>query len=371
MKIAIDCHTLEIKNWAGKEQYLMSVLKALSEESEKHEYILYFRKKVFSDGRFSANWRICNINVPTPFWQIAVIIDMFFKKIDVVLCPCTYLLPALNYLVPSVVVVHDLTTFLPGISKTHTIITKLRERLVLKLAIKRSEKVIAVSESTKKDLIDFFKIKPEKIEVVLEAAHSQYRLIGDKEKIKEVLFKYKLPQDFILFVGTLEPRKNLVKLIEAYKKIIDAGLNNYKLALVGKKGWYYEEIFKKVKDLELEKDVIFLGYVPDEDVPYLYNTAVCFIYPSLYEGFGLPVLEAMTCGCPVITSNNSSLPEVAGEAGILINEQSAEDMSEALKKVLSDSILREKMREDGLKQAEKFSWGRAAQEMLIIFKKIK
>jgi glycosyltransferase involved in cell wall biosynthesis len=215
MKIAIDCHTLEVKNWAGKGHFLNTILQELIKLDKETQYILYFRQPVFKQP-LPANWQIKSIRLPTPLWQLYVLLDLLFKRVNVLFCPSAYLLPALNFLIPQVIVVCDLTTFLPEIKKTHKKGTRLREGLLLKLAAKHSRKIITISENSKKDLIRFFRVNPQKVAVVLLASHSDYRVIENRSAIKDILAKHNLPEQFILCTGTLEPRKNIVRLIKAY-----------------------------------------------------------------------------------------------------------------------------------------------------------
>ncbi|MDQ4078327.1 MAG: glycosyltransferase family 4 protein, partial [Chloroflexota bacterium] len=184
-----------------------------------------------------------------------------------------------------------------------------------------------------------------------------------QEQIRQ---KYNLPAIYALFVGTIEPRKNLVSLLKAFR-ITRERHPNLKLVLAGKKGWLYEEVFQTLHKLGLESEVIRLGFVPDEDLPALYSAARYFVYPSLYEGFGLPVLEALACGTPVICSDRSSLPEVAGDAAILVAPDEIGALVQAMERVLIDSTLRQAMRERGIEQARRFSWERAAKETLALY----
>jgi len=171
----------------------------------------------------------------------------------------------------------------------------------------------------------------------------------------------------ILNVGTLEPRKNVVTLMKAFRKLMEKGFDGYKLVIAGDKGWLYEEIFKEVDRSDLKHEILFLGVVRDADLPMLYNCADMFVYPSLYEGFGLPPLEAMACGIPVIISNTSSLPEVIGNAGIMVDPGDVNSLSEAMYNVLEDKELRSQMSKNGLKRAKLFSWEKAAKEILEIY----
>ena len=230
------------------------------------------------------------------------------------------------------------------------------------------DKIIAISENTKNDLINLYRIAPERIKVIYVAADEVYRPMENPERTAHIRQKYTLPDRFILFVGVIEPRKNIVRLIKAYNQI--KGKIQQKLIIVGKKGWLYEDVFKTVDRLSLNQDVNFLGYVPKEDLAFLYTACDLFIYPSLYEGFGLPPLEAMACGAPVISSNTSSLPEVVGDAGILVTPTSTEELSAAMYKVLTDENLRNEMKLKGLERAKLFSWKKTAQETIKIYEEI-
>lgn len=366
-RIAIDCHTLEIDSWAGKEQYLASILENLHNFDSENEYTLYFRVKVFEDSEFP-KWKIKNINLPTPIWQIYVLFHSLFARVSLFLIPCSFLLSFLNFFIPQIVVIHDLTTFLPDINKNHKKMTVFKEKLLLKRSLKNSKKIIAVSENTKKDLIKIFNVKPKKIQVIYEAADDRFKHLEDRESARKEASKYVAEDEFILSIGTLEPRKNYLGLIEAFSSLKNDIDKKIKLVIVGKKGWYYEDIFNKVKDLNLEQDVIFTGYIPDQEIPALLNTAICMVYPSFYEGFGLPVLEAMSCGCPVITSNISSIPEITEDKAILINPADVDEISRALRLVILSKEKKDELSKDGLERSKFFSWEKTSLEMINLFK---
>ncbi len=219
--------------------------------------------------------------------------------------------------------------------------------------LKKADIVIAISENTKSDVMKMIKISPEKIKSIYLGVDEKFLPQQEKE-YKEILKKYSIPKPYILFVGMLEPRKNLDGLLRAYAPLKER--LNHHLIIVGKKGWKYEPIFETVKKLELQNHVHFLGYVPDEDVPALYSAATCFVYPSFYEGFGIPIIEAMACGCPVITSNNSSMKEIAGNAAILVDPYNITDIQNAIELLIADKAIRIKKRKEGIIQAKKFSW---------------
>jgi glycosyltransferase involved in cell wall biosynthesis len=203
---------------------------------------------------------------------------------------------------------------------------------------------------------------------VYEAAQNNFKRIQVHKILNSIKQKYHLPDRFILFVGTLEPRKNIIRLLEAYARIKDK--LPHKLVIAGTKGWLYQPIFEAVKRLSLRNNVIFLGYVDDGNLPALYNLADLFVYPSIYEGFGLPVLEAMACGIPVITSNVSSLPEVAGDAAVLVDPYNVKELAGAMKHVLTNASLRKQVINKGFQQAKNFSWKKCARETLKVYEEV-
>ena len=236
--------------------------------------------------------------------------------------------------------------------------------------VDRSDCIIAISEHTKRDVMEYLGIPEERIRVTLLAADEQYRVIDEPEAIKAVVGTYGIDREYILYTGTLEPRKNIVSLVRAFDVLKKESGIPHRLVIAGKKGWLFDNIFSTVEDLGLLDEVIFTGYVPEEDLPYLYNGASLFAYPSKYEGFGLPPLEAMACGCPVVSSNTSSLPEVVGNAGLMVDPERTTDLAEAMLKALSDSSLRGSMRSRGIERAAMFSWKRCARETLDVYRHV-
>ncbi len=222
----------------------------------------------------------------------------------------------------------------------------------------KADQIIAVSESTKNDLINLYGIDHKKIKVIYSGVGKQFQPL----KVKK---RYHLPEKFILYFGTIEPRKNLIGLIKAFELLKD---KDCKLVMAGANGWLYQDILKTAQQSKRSQDIFFTGFVREEDKPYLYNLAQVFVYPSFFEGFGFPPLEAMACGIPVITSINSSISEVVGEAGIMINPKNIDELAWAMETVLIDSNLRERLIKKGLKQAQSFSWQECARKTLEILK---
>ena len=276
---------------------------------------------------------------------------------------------------PCVLTIHDLVFRL--FPHYHKPLNYAFLNLAMPLFVRRADHLIAVSHSTRQDVVRLYGVDPGKITVVYEAADPRFRP-QPVEEIRRVRRKYSLPERFILSLGTLEARKNYQRLIEALALLRQRcgtgewGLNaeEWRLVIAGGKGWLYQPFFRRLEELGLEREVILLGHVPDEDLPALYSAATLFVFPSLYEGFGLPPLEAMACGTPVVCSRASSLPEVGGRAARYVNPTSAEEMACAIHEVLRDEALRAEMGERGLEQANRFSWERAAQETMAVYRTV-
>jgi glycosyltransferase involved in cell wall biosynthesis len=269
-----------------------------------------------------------------------------------------------------VATVHDLSPIL--LPKTHTLPNRERFEKRMRYVQRYVDSIIAVSEHTKSDLIDVMDIPEERVHVVYNAAGPVYTMFLDRKRVDQVLRKHSLPDTgYILYVGTLEPRKNLVRLVEAYAVALDRSDSSLPpLVLAGGKGWFYEGILQSVDRLGLQGRVIFTGFVDDEDLPAMFHGAVFFVYPSLYEGFGMPVLEAMACGVPVITSDVSSLPEVVGDAGVLVDPTDTHAIADALIAMNGDAGGRARFRAAGLDRAAQFSWERAARETLAVYEQV-
>lgn len=265
----------------------------------------------------------------------------------------------------TVVTIYDMTTFL--FPEYHTEETLAIQKEKYQFAQEEADAVIAISKSAKEDIINHLGIEAERIHVVYAGVTHNFRPLP-AEQVSATIAQWQLtPNEYILHVGTIEPRKNLVNLIRAYYEVWQKRpLSTPKLVLAGIKGWFYKDVFTVVEELGLKNNVYFTGRVAEADLPALYNGALFFIYPSLYEGFGMPPLEAMACGVPVITSNISSLPEVIGEAGILINPQDIADMITAIEQLIDNEPKRNELSSASLARAKLFSWEQTAQKTLAI-----
>ncbi len=235
--------------------------------------------------------------------------------------------------------------------------------------LRAADVIITPSECSKQDAIEFYGLPESKIKVIYEAAAPYFKPTTDPTKLAYVRQKYNLPEQYILHVATIEPRKNLSRLLDAFKALLN-DWPDLKLVLIGKKGWLYDAFFEKLQIMGLAEKVIFPGYIDEADLSLCYQLAKVFVYPSLYEGFGLPPLEAMACGTPVISSNSSSLPEVIGQAGLLFDPTDTAALVTALQRVLSDENLRIELQDRSLEQAQRFSWAKAATEMVAVYEKL-
>jgi glycosyltransferase involved in cell wall biosynthesis len=330
--------------------------------------LIDWKRMDFFGGRFTAQCVDAVLDQPWKWWIARAArrqLNAVLAQLDVLhASDVTQFVPKGASLVSTV---HDLSPVL--FPELHTPQNRALFKRKMCYVQERAQAIIAVSEHTKRDLVKVLAIPEERVHVVYNAAAPGYHPIRDRGEIRRVTRKYGVPgSGYILHVGTLEPRKNLVRLVEAYAVALDhCGDRVPPLVLAGGKGWLYEEIFHSVERLGLQQRVIFTGFVDDEDLPALFNGALFFVYPSLYEGFGIPVLEAMACGVPVITSNASSLPEIVGEAGVLVDPIDAGALAAALMALLDDLERRAALRAAGLTRAVLFSWERAARETLEVY----
>jgi glycosyltransferase involved in cell wall biosynthesis len=268
-----------------------------------------------------------------------------------------------------VVTIHDVIPLvLPGAFPT-------RHRLVLATAFARirrqADMVIVPSYAAAEDVVRYLKVERERIVVIPMGCEPRFRPIVQSARAATLRRRYALPERYVLFVGTLEPRKNVEALLQAFASLLgEKPHDDLKLVVAGGKGWGGIDLQAKVEALKLGDRVIFTGFVNDDDLPDLYRGALMFVYPSLYEGFGLPILEAMACGTPVITSNRSSLPEVAGDAALLIDPTRPEELAAAMTSLLCDGTLRQELRSKGFIRAGEFTWEAVAQKTMAIYRTV-
>ncbi|HID52894.1 MAG TPA: glycosyltransferase family 1 protein [Anaerolineae bacterium] len=269
---------------------------------------------------------------------------------------------------PYVITIHDVSLF--RYSQYHPRSRLLALRLLLPVVARRAAAVITVSRHARQELIHVLKIPPDKIHVIHEAPPTHIRPVTDPAALARIQRKYRLPRQFILYVGTIEPRKNLRRLVRAVGQLHQNGRHPH-LILVGPNGWLMNgSLEKEIEQCGLTNYVRYLGYVPQADLAGIYSQATLFAFPSLYEGFGLPPLEAMACGLPVLTSRASSMAEVCQSAAYLVDPQDESDIAAGLDRLLTQPTLRADLRQKGLHRVQSFSWQRVAAETAVVYQKV-
>ncbi len=367
MRIGIDVNCLSYAYRTGIGRITQSLLKQFLRLAPEHHYVLYSALPIdsvvqdFLDDFSNVSLRISRF--PSRYvWQQVRLPTLARKdRIDVMLFPepiCLVLLSA-----PTVVIVLDLGFFtMPKTVAPHILVLN---RLLFRATLRKTRQAVAISEFTRQEVLRLFPWFKEKITTVhLGIDHDVFNstpLSADKRG--EVRTSYGLPDEFLLFLGTFIPRKNLQRVVEALRIVHDQGVG-VPLVVAGCPGWRNSMVFTRVKRLGLERHVKFLGYVKDDDVPALYKLARGFVFPSLLEGFGLPAIEAMACGTPVITSNTSSLPEIVEDAAIQVNPYDVTSIAKSIVQLLNDQSLRQSLIKRGLGRAQQFTWERTAKKLL-------
>lgn len=349
---------------AGIHQYIYQVLQNLPED--QLAYQVHTQVDEVTNGRLYT----AQINSPLPtekrlariFWEQVVWPWHLWRTRPDLVHGMAFATPWLSR-IPSVVTVYDLSFLhfpeqFPHLQQTY-LATQTR------LACGKARRIITISESTRQDVHRFFDIPLGQIDVIYPGVEEMYQPQSETA-VTQFKAQKGINGRYILHVGTLQPRKNILTLLHAFAQLEDRTI---KLILVGGKGWLFDEIFAQVKTLNVEDRVVFTGYVPDDELPLWYASADLFVFPSNYEGFGMPVVEAMACGTPVVASNSSSIPEATGKAGLLFDTFSPTDLAKRILSVLQNSELSDKMRQLGFAQAQLFSWERAGRETAVVYNK--
>ena len=377
MRIGID-YTAAVRQRAGIGRYTRNLVRALADVDSANSYALFAatgRAQAGDSGPWPANFCLRRLPVSDRLmhilWQrlrLPVRIQLLIGQLDLFHSP-DFVLPPVGR-TPALVTVHDLSflrlpdCFVPGFADYL--------RGAVSRAVARAAYVIADSASTRTDLIELMGVEESRVLVIYPGVEARFRPVLDRSSLDRVRNAYGLPPRFVLGLGTLQPRKNFVVLVEAFRRLLlaeaaDGHSQELGLVLAGEKGWMFDEIAQTVRSTGFEDRVRFVGFVNDDDLPALYSLASVFAFPSLYEGFGLPILEAMACGTPVVAADNSSLPEVVGEAGLMVDARDTEGLASALWAVLKDGNLRAQLVDAGQRRASQFAWGRAASELLTVY----
>jgi glycosyltransferase involved in cell wall biosynthesis len=369
MHIGLNAHLLslaETYRGAGINWYIRNLLTHLPRVDHDNCYTAFIGERGFNNSGLALKLSRLPTSRPVVriFWEQVVQPFALRKERVDLLHALAFVAPLLSPC-PSVVTIYDLSFLIYPDSFKRS--KRFYLDLFTRLSARKARRIIAISDSTKRDVVRLLGVSPDKVGVVYCGIGEAFRPL-DEDQVAAFRSKRGLPERFILFVGTIEPRKNVTRLIEAFADLRFA-ICDLRLVIGGAKGWFYEDVFARVEELGLEGEVMFPGYIPVSELPLWYNAAELFVYPSLYEGFGLPPLEAMACGTPVVTANTSSLPEVVGEAGLTVDPLDVEGLAEAMRRVLGDEALRQEMRERGLQRAKGFSWTKTALETVQVYRR--
>ena len=372
MLIGIDASRAAHARRTGTEAYSLHLIQALAEAESSHRLRLYTPVS-FQPAAPGAQLPISNLEVqvipfPRLWTHLRLAWELTRRPPDVLFVPA-HVLP-LVCPVPALVTVHDLGyLYYP---EAHRRFDRWYLDWTTRRHVRLAARLIADSQATHADLIRHYRADPARITVVYPGRDESLARVNDPGCVAGVKARYGISGDYLLYVGTLQPRKNLVRLVEAFAQIQNSGpqLAKLQLVLAGQKGWLYADLFTRVEAMGLSGRVIFTGYVADDDKAALLSGATALVYPSLYEGFGLPVLEAMACDTPVLTSDVSSLPEVAGDAALLVNPLDTDAIAAGMARLVADAGLRHSLVEQGSLQIRRFSWAKAARQVLEVLESI-
>ena len=370
MRVCLDV-SAAVHRRAGLGRYAHELIAALVDQGA-HEYSAFYHQRGAAQLLPPID-RLPRVTTPLGVrpWRLRVALAYFTHTAMDAMFPGVDVFHATEHLLPrlrrtrAVFTLHDLIfQFDPGSHKSLNIAFL---RTMMPRFLRAADAVIAVSECSQRDAVRIYRLPPDKIRVIYEGVDPRFKPIDDPARLAAVRRKHALPDRFILHVGTIEPRKNLPLLFEALPAL---NMADCPLIVAGKTGWLTDPIFARLDELGLRDRVRFIGYVPDEELPALISAATALVMPSRYEGFGLPVLEAMACGTPVIASNTSSLPEVGGEAALYAPPDDVRAWANLLNQVLADGALRASLREKGLRQASKFRWDIAARQTAAVYEQV-
>jgi len=368
MRIAIDARLVHYTQ-AGIGQYTIRLLRAIARLNHDDQFFVLQSRKQPDPIVQQANFRRLGLWTPphNRFEQLALPLELLRLDVDVLHSP-DFIPPLYVRRFRCVITIHDLHFLIYPKFLTEE---SARYYGQIDRAVQRADHIIVPSEATRQDTIKLLGVPESRISVISEAANPLFRPLERSQALAQARTRFPtLPNDFILFVGTLEPRKNIPTLLRAVREVREAYKNAIELVLVGRRGWLVDDLQRQIDALQLRPYCHFLGRVEDEDLLYLLNAARCLVLPAHYEGFGLPPLEAMACGTPVIVSNVASLPEVVGDAGLFIDPNNWQELAVTLQQVLTSEALAQELREKGLQRAALFTWERAARETLAVYKKV-
>ena len=356
MHIAIDAHSVGTQ-LAGNETYAVNLIEALAQIDQVNQYTVYVTKNEAVD-RFANRWPNFQVRrtLPhTPLVRIPLTLSAELRRNPVDVLHVQYTAPPFAPC-PIVSTIHDLS--FEHLPETFTRRSRAQLRLTVRGTARRAALILTLSEFSRRDVIEIYTVDPDRVLVTPAAAPANFAPVENETELKDIRERYGIKPNYLLSLGSIQPRKNLARLIEAYAllRTSRAGDQLPQLVIAGKRGWLDNEIQRAAQRENRNESIKFIGYVPEKDLPALYSAAICFVYPSFFEGFGLPVLEAMQCGTPVIAGNRTSLPEVAGAAALLFDPFDTRALAEAIGRIIDSPDTRAELRVKGLERARNFSW---------------
>jgi glycosyltransferase involved in cell wall biosynthesis len=355
MHIAIDAHSVGAQ-LAGNETYAVNLIEALAVIDQTNQYTLYVTKPSAVD-RFAnrwANFQVRRTLPHTPLVRIPLTLSAELRKNPVDVLHVQYTAPPLT---PCAVVatIHDLS--FEHLPETFNRRSRAQLQLTVRRTARKAARILTLSEFSRQDIIETYKTDRERVVVTPPAASAHFAPVGDATELRRIRTIYRIERDYILALGSIQPRKNLVRLIKAYSSLWETGKEALpQLVLAGGRRWLEGDTIRAAENSAAAKDILFTGYVPDADLPVLYSGATCFVYPSYFEGFGLPLIEAMQCGVPVLAGNKTSMPEVVGDAGVLVDPLNESAIAGGLAQLIERPDYRAELRVKGLERAKTFNW---------------
>ncbi len=367
MIIGIDAHTVGQKH-TGNETYALNLIRCLQREDLAGSYRIYLTRNGLVSGEIDANGNATLVKVPESSWsRFAVALPLDIARHPIDLLHVQYVAPP-GVRARLVTTIHDISYI--HLPQQIGVLARMRVERLFPATARRSDQIITGSAATKRDLIEHFRIEDEKILVIPYGVSDAFRRLADQSEVDAVLQSRGLERGYILYVGALQPRKNIARLLQAYDLLKQAERVPEKLVILGKKAWLYQDVLDTHRSLSSKDDVVFLDYVPEAELPHIYNGAKVFVYPSLYEGFGLPPLEAMACGVPVAVSAAPAMPEVVGNAGVYFDPRSVESIAEGMHRLLRDGTMREDLANRGMSRAAQYTWRRTAVGTLAVYRDV-
>jgi glycosyltransferase involved in cell wall biosynthesis len=374
MKIGIEAQRVLRKVKKGMDIVAIQLIRSLQKIDTINQYYIFVNDdEGESPIQETSNFKIIKLKkAPYPYWE-QVILPGAVKEYGIELLHCTNNTAPLNITVPLLLTLHDII-YLESINFTkgswYQIFGNFYRRWNVPIIVKKTAKIITVSEYERKNIVDYFRLSPDHVQTIYNGVGENFYKVRDEGVLSSIKKKYNLPEDYVFYLGNTDPRKNIKGVMKALAWLRKNNMLSFSLVMPGVDHTFLREVASGVGDPEILNSILLPGYIPDDDLAAIYSMARVFLFPSLREGFGLPILEAMACGVPVITSNTSSMPEVAGNASLLIDPDNEEEIASAILKLLKDSLLRRELINKGFERSSAFSWENNARKTLSLYKSV-